>query len=151
MTGKRIHTPTISIHGCLIIIKRGPKQLVRRLVSPEWLRLYILIKNGDFDESLWLLLPRELKALLGYVCRLFEIPFGDDFNVALATDYKADYDRLKLLEGSIKAGNNNVALFDECIEIIDGLAKSGQLRPQTASLMKASLRNQRAATGATLP
>lgn len=141
MTGKRIHKPVITIHGCLIIVKRGPKQLLRRLVSPEWLRLYIFIKEGKFDESLWISLPRELKSLMGYVARIFEIPFSDEFNVALATDYKADYDRLKLLEGSIRAGNNNKALIDECIDIIDGLAKSGQLQPQTASLMKASFRN----------
>lgn len=141
MTGKRIHKPVITIHGCLIIVKRGPKQLLRRLVSPEWLRLYICIKKGEFDESLWISLPRELKSLMGYVARIFEIPFSDEFNVALATDYKADYDRLKLLEGSIRAGNNNKALIDECIDIIDGLAKSGQLQPQTASLMKASFRN----------
>lgn len=137
----QIHKPILSIHGCLIVVKRGAKTLIRRLVSPEWLRLYMMLKKGEFDETQWNLLPRDLKALLGYMCRLFDVPFTDEFNVALATDYKADYDRLKLLEGSIAAGNNNKMLYDECISIIDSLAKSGQLKGQTANLMKASFRN----------
>lgn len=144
MRARRIHKPVISVHGCLVIITRGGKNLVRRLVSPEWLRLYILIKRGEFDDTLWIALPRELKSLLGYVCRLFEIPFSDDFNVALADAYKRDYDRLKLLEGNIKSGNNNRALYDECIDIIEGLRASGQLRGQTANLMKAALSNSSA-------
>lgn len=138
-----MHEHEIIIHGCLLIVNRGPRQLIRRVVTPEWLKLYFMIKIGEFDTDMWNTLPRELKALLGYVCRKLKHPFSDEFNIALATDYKADYERLKLLEGSIKAGNNNTALIDECIKIIQGLGNSGQMNSKTAKTMIRSFMNTR--------
>lgn len=137
-------TPVLSIHGSLVMVKRGNKVAVRKLVSPEWLRLFMKIKEGSFDDSLWNALPRDLRSMMGSVCRLMGVPFNDDLNIALATDFKSDYDRLKLLEGNIQAGNNNKALYDECIEIIDRLTKSGQLSPQLGATIKAQLSNSRA-------
>lgn len=131
----------IKIRGSVIEIHRGILLLIRKVVTPEWLRLYLMVKTGNWDQSLWDHLSRIERSLMGKVCELLELDFPDDLNVALATDFKSDFDRLKLLEGNIQSGNSNKALLEECIEILTRLKESGQLGPHLAAQLIKKIRN----------
>lgn len=132
---------TIKFSGSVMEIKRAGNLIIRKIVSPEWIKLYLRVKTGDWDQSLWDRLSKIERDLMGKAVSLTGLDFPDDLNVALAEDFKSDYDRLKLLEGNIQSGNNNPLLLQECIEILSRLKESGQLSPHLAGQLINKIRN----------
>lgn len=132
---------TIKFSGSVMEIKRAGNLIIRKIVSPEWIKLYLRVKTGDWDQSLWDRLSKIERDLMGKAASLTGLDFPDDLNVALAEDFKSDYDRLKLLEGNIQSGNNNPLLLQECIEILSRLKESGQLSPHLAGQLINKIRN----------
>lgn len=132
---------TIKFSGSVMEIKRAGNLIIRKIVSPEWIKLYLNIKTGGWDQSLWDRLSKIERDLIGKAASLTGLDFPDDLNVALAEDFKSDYDRLKLLEGNIQSGNNNPLLLQECIEILSRLKESGQLSPHLAGQLINKIRN----------
>lgn len=131
----------IKFSGSVMEIKRAGNLIIRKIVSPEWIKLYLRVKTGDWDQSLWDRLSKIERDLMGKAASLTGLDFPDDLNVALAEDFKSDYDRLKLLEGNIQSGNNNPLLLQECIEILSRLKESGQLSPHLAGQLINKIRN----------
>jgi hypothetical protein len=131
----------IKIRGSVIEINRGIHLIIRKIVSPEWIKLYLKVKSGDWDQSLWDRLSKIERDLMGKAVALTGLDFPDDLNVALATDFKSDFERLKLLEGNIQSGNSNPVLLEECIEILSRLKESGQLAPHLAGQLIKKMRN----------
>ncbi|KAI9995036.1 hypothetical protein PInf_011986 [Phytophthora infestans] len=131
----------ISIRGNLVSVyrppnKKGYKTLVRRkVVEPEWVKLWYEIMDGKFDESLWLRLNDIDRSFLSFCVHAAEI-LNKEFNVHLAQDHKIHFDQLKIVEGELMAGNMNKQLVDQYNGIIDQLTSTLQMPRLQGTLLK---------------
>jgi hypothetical protein len=110
----------------------------RKLVSPEWINLWYLISAGEFDQSLYISLNQIDKDFLAYCVHQTGI-HNSDFEIALARDYRNTLERMRVLEGSIKAGNVNPEIAKEFNEIIDRLVSSWQISSKMGTSLKSSM------------
>jgi len=108
-------------------------------VSPEFVQLWYKLKNNEFDKSLWGSLSCDQRTLLGKVARDCHVK-NDDLNIALSETFRRSHDRLKLLEGNIKAGNMNKDLVNEYIGILKELETSGQMNSHSAGALTAKIK-----------
>lgn len=110
----------------------------RKLVSPEWINLWYLISAGSFDQSLYISLNKIDKDFLAYCVHQCGI-HNSDFEIALARDYRNVLERMRVLEGSIKAGNVNREIADEFKKIIDSLVSSWQISSKMGTSLKSAM------------
>lgn len=113
---------------CVSLYLNGKtKQLIkRRIVSPEWVQLWYLISDGKFDADLWLTLNDGLQDFLS-TCVHQTNTHNIEFQKMLARNMKGIYDRLLLIEDSIKMGNISEALVKEYSSIIERLTNTDQM------------------------
>lgn len=128
----------------LVLWKKNPitkyiTYRLRKVVSPSFISLWNDVENGDFDETLWADLEDQEKDLMGSIANLSNTR-NHKLNVALSRYSKHTFDRLKLIEGAVKAGNMNKALVEEYIGIIDKLCESRQIAPISGGRMKAKIK-----------
>ena len=113
------------INGLMLTMRYNTKNkriIYRKLVSPTFIKLFYQTISDDFDKDNWNDLNIKEKQFLSKVLHDLDIN-NKDFNLALSNQLKEKYHRIELIEGSIKAGNNNKDLLTEYIEIIEDLKK----------------------------
>ena len=93
----------------------------RYFVSPEFIELFYKIHDGEFDDILFTRLADSEKQMMSRVCQYLDIS-NRDFNIALSKSMRGMFDRFRMIEGAIKAGNLNKDLHDEYVSIMQSLA-----------------------------
>lgn len=135
---KRIVPYFVNIKGCVVSLmskNSGLNVLKRLLVNPAWVDLWFKVKENDFDLMLWNKLSQREKSFMMLLVSKLGID-NAQLNSANNHESENDIERLKLLEGSILAGNLNSEILKESTEIIDRLADKQMLHRQTASSLK---------------
>lgn len=110
----------------------------RKLVAPEFIELWYLIHDGKFDQQLWHRLSDRDRDFLALCVHQSHIT-NREFETALARSSSNLYERMKLLEAGIKAGDFSDAAATEFNQILDRLAESGQMTQLFATKMKKKL------------
>jgi len=116
------HNYTYTINGLMLTVKFVVRNRMnyRKLCSYKFIKLLNLIKNDKFDQDLYNDLDENEVKFLNKFLTDFNI-INSNYTNAFALKLKDKYDRIKLIEGSIKIGNNNQDLVDEYIAIINEL------------------------------
>lgn len=117
------------------IIKKGIWQEVlykRYFVSSEFVELFYKIHDGGFESYLFDRLSGNEKQTMSTVLTFLNID-NKEFNIALSKTMRTMFEKFKLIEGAIKAGNLSTELHDEYVDIMRTLAKLGLIPRATAS------------------
>lgn len=141
---KRIYTKSdhsYQIHGSVFELrftkaKRGSvfRDVLHRrfFVSPEFIQLFYKVHEGGFDQGLFERLSDKERQILALSINYLGL-VNRDYNIALSKTMRTTYERLKLIEGAIQAGNLSQELHDEYVDIM-GMFKDLHLIPRlTAS------------------
>lgn len=114
-----------------IYSKKNNSQKARIIASPEFVELLNMITNdkNEFDYGLWNKLNQMEKNFMYKIDQLC-IP-EEQKNIKLENAHLKDsqnlINRLKLLEGTIQAGNDGKMVLEEAIEIIKELVNRHQI------------------------
>lgn len=128
----------IQIHGCVVSLKsKGSRSCVLRrlLVQPLFIELWNLITENQFDHTKWSRLTQTEKDFMMMLTHKLNIR-NNQLESANNNESAAEIERLKLLEGSIAAGNLNKEIVEEAHTIIDTLASRSMLHKRTANALK---------------
>ena len=131
----------IQIHGCVVSLKsKGSRSCVLRrlLVQPLFIELWNLITENDFDHTKWSRLTQIEKEFMVMLTHKLSIN-NRQLQSANNNESAGSIERLKLLEGSISAGNLNKDILTEAHTIIDDLANRSMLHKRTANALKKRL------------
>lgn len=133
----------IKIRGNIISVYRPSGRRVilfrRKIVEPEWVKLWYDIQEDKFDESLWLRLNDVDRQFLAFC--LHYIGFHNkDLNIHLAKDQQKHFDQLRIIEGEVLAGNLNDNLVDQYDSIVSMLQNSLQIERKHGTLLKNRMR-----------
>lgn len=107
----------------------------RKIVAPEFVELWYIVNAGKFDPSLWASLnqvDKDFFALCVHQCQVDNPAFEQH----LARDFRGIYDRLRVIESTIAAGNLNEDLVNEFKTIVDRLSASHQIPKKQATNLK---------------
>lgn len=120
----------VRISGALVSVYTDnpgikPRISFRKIVSPDFFRVWYSI-NDDFDLDSWNKLPIDQKMYLAKVASMIKLE-TKDLSIAIANMVADINDRLKLIEGAVLAGNMNVELVKEYIELVEKLIQCGTL------------------------
>ena len=109
----------------------------RLIVSPEFVQLLDKIESNEkqFDEALWRQLSQVEKNFIYEINQDCKI-FNKELEMEHLKESNKLMDRLKLLEGSIMAGNAGDLVKKEFVEILDQLVERRQLTKFITSKMK---------------
>jgi len=115
----------LTINGLMLTVKYKIRNRIsyRKLVSFKFIKLLnLIISDMKFDQDLYQDLDETEVILMNNV--VTDMKFENiDYTNAFALKLKEKYNRIKLIEGSIKIGNNNQELVDEYISILNELKK----------------------------
>ena len=115
----------LTINGLMLTVKYKIRNRIsyRKLVSFKFIKLLnLIISDMKFDQDLYQDLDETEVILMNNV--VTDMKFENiDYTNAFALKLKEKYNRIKLIEGSIKIGNNNQELVDEYISILNDLKK----------------------------
>lgn len=125
----------VSIFNAIPGLEGKRTLIVRRIVEPSWIELWFKISNNQFDTNLWENITDSGKSFLAQAVHQSQV-HCPDFEVALAKYSKGAFDRLKLLEGSILAGNINQELVNEFCAIMDKLSSAEMIPKIHANKLK---------------
>lgn len=128
---------SFKIHGSVFELYRSKGQdktvkYKRYFVSPEFVELFYRIHDGGFDNSLYERLSDNEKKLMSYVLSYLNID-SKEFNIVIAKFVRGFHDRLKVIEGAIKAGNLSTELHDEYVRLMTELAELGLMQKNIVS------------------
>ncbi len=128
----------IRIHGLNVtLLKKLDNVVIKRiLVEPEWIRLWFLATEGEWDEILWNNISDNNQNWFSMCYHQTHQPLNKYLEMAIAQKFKKTQDRLVLLEGMICNGNINPEIIKEISDILDSLVNSGQLSSRPATRMK---------------
>lgn len=132
----------VKIQGCVVSLKSKNSKanvLKRLLVNPIWIELWHLITEDQFDMVRWNRLTPIEKNFMMLLAQKLNIQ-NRELHQANNNEASNQIERLKLLEGSIVAGNLNKDIIDEAITIIDDLADRSMLYRRTANALKKRFR-----------
>lgn len=128
----------IKIQGCVVSLmsKNSKANVLRRLlVKPVWIELWHLITEDKFDMAKWSQLSPIEKNFMMLLAQKLNIQ-SRELHSANNNEAAGEIERLKVLEGSILAGNMNKDILNEAITIIDDLADRSMLYRRTANSLK---------------
>lgn len=131
----------LRIQGCVVTLmseNSGSAILKRLLVNPAWIDLWNLISENQFDLGLWNRLSQKEKNFMILCANKLNID-NKQLHSANNNEAASSIERLKLIEGSILAGNINKDLLDEASTIIDDLSSRQMLFTRTANSLKKRL------------
>jgi hypothetical protein len=120
-----------------------------RLVSPEFIELWFKVHDGDFDLNMWQSLSQKDKNFFTYCVHQAGIE-NQKLEIALAHSTRDFFERMKILEMSIVAGNLNADIVREFNKIIDMLAESAQISKTYATKQKNKMKRTAIAHGVEL-
>lgn len=104
----------------------------RFFVSPEFVELFYKLHDGEFDQLLFDRLQDNEKQTMSTALTFLDIN-NREFNIALSKAMRSSFERFKLIEGAIKAGNLSTDLHDEYVNLMRMLSKLGMIPKSTAS------------------
>ena len=113
--------------------------LKQKMLSPNGLKLWFKISDGEFDEELWNQINDDEQKFLINAHRLMRFPENRLLEIGLSKKTINLQNRLKLLEGNIRNGNVNKDILDEATKIIDELKDMTILSSYQASRYKTRL------------
>lgn len=120
-------------HMKAVTSKNRRNVLYRRyFVSPEFVELFYKLHDGEFDQTLYDRLSDIEKQTMSTVLTFLNID-NKEFNIALSKFMRNSFERFKLIEGAIKAGNLSAELHDEYVDLMRMLAKLGLIPRATAA------------------
>jgi len=128
----------VKIQGCVISLmsKNSAANVLKRLlVNPVWIELWYLVTEDKFDMVKWNRLTPTEKNFMMLLAQKLNIQ-NRELHSANNNEAGTQIERLKLLEGSILAGNLNKDILDEALTIIDELADRSMLYRRTANSLK---------------
>ena len=111
---------------------RRDKLYRRFFVSPEFIQLFYFLHDGTFDNRLYESLSDKERQEMSSVMSYLNID-NQEFNIALAKSMRNIYERFKVIEGAIKAGNLSTELHDEYVGLMNMLSKMGMIPSITAN------------------
>lgn len=125
----------IRIHGLNVSLLKNLGNVVikRRLVEPEWIRLWFMATEGEWDDTLWNNISDNNQNWFSTCYHQTHQPENKHLETALAQKFKKVQERLVLLEGMICNGNINPEIIKEISDILDVLVDSGQLSSRPAT------------------
>lgn len=146
--GKRkCRVPSYAIYGNTFELRRTSygntqSELYKRyLVSTEFVQLFYKCLDGGFDNELFSELTDNEKFILSKALMHINNPENRAFNIAMSKFMKSMFERLKLIEMAVKAGNLSRELQNEYYTIIDKLVHAGTIKPHEGSYQKMFMRN----------
>lgn len=131
----------IKIQGCIVSLmtENSKTAIIKRLlVNPAWIDLWHIVNEGEFDLQLWNKLSLKEKNYMIFLANKMKID-NKQLHSANNNEASTSIERLKLIEGSILAGNINKELIDEAFNIIDDLSERSMLYTRTANQLKKRL------------
>lgn len=131
----------LKIQGCVITLgtENSKSAIIKRLlVNPAWIDLWNIVSEGDFDLSLWNRLSNKEKNFMIFIANKMKI-HNNKLHSANNNEAGDAIQKLKLIEGSLLAGNINKELIDEGTMIIDDLINRCMLYPRTGNNLKKRL------------
>lgn len=134
----------VQIHGSVVdLMLKDDKGVLKRIssrsknrffVSPEWVELYYLIVDGDFDQERYDRLSDRERRDLASIIRWLDVE-NRAFNIALSRSVRKQRERMAIIEGAIRIGNLSSQLVDEYCDIINELRDLGMLPKNSATSM----------------
>jgi hypothetical protein len=128
-----------------IYSKKNNAQKCRIIASPEFIELLNIITNdkNEFDYNLWSKLSQMEK---NFMYKLDQLCIPEEqknikFENAHLKDSQNLINRLKLLEGTMGAGNDGTQVINESIEIINELVDRHQITKLVGTKMINKLNN----------
>lgn len=106
----------------------------RKIVSPNFLELWNILMQGEFDYDIWNGLDDGEKNFITLAAYWTQLK-NYKLHIAISKYTKHQTDRLKLIEGAIVAGNMNSELVHEYISIIEKLRDTNQLSKFSSTSM----------------
>lgn len=125
---------------------RGNVLVKRYIVSTEFVQLFYRCLDGDFDIELYREMNDNEKFLLSKMVIYMKLPENRKLNIEVSKFMKTLFERLRLIEGAVKAGNLSTQLQDEYCTIIDKLVSAGVLRQHHGSYQKTVMRQTQTQT-----
>lgn len=129
---------TIQQQGPFIRIYQKKKLIKKRIVSAKFIKLWYLLLENRFDSELYDELEENDKLFFIelYIC--YQKNEGEQkssfesFRVKLAQPF---IEKLKMLEGSIMAGNMNKELLNDYEDVLDKLKKHNYMTNRQATTL----------------
>lgn len=117
-------------------VKRGFKQ--RMIGSPAMIQVLNSIEENGFDADAWNLLNQREKNFMYQLNHKCNVK-SKLLDKAHLQECNSFIERLRLLEGSLEAGNHSEKIINEILEILDELTSRHQLTKNTSANMKRRL------------
>lgn len=129
---------TIQQQGPFIRIYQKKKLIKKRIVSAKFIKLWYLLLENKFDSELYDELDEIDKLFFIELYTVYQKNEGEQkssfesFRVKLAQPF---IEKLKLLEGSIMAGNMNEQLLKDYEEVLENLKKHNFMTNRQATTL----------------
>lgn len=129
---------TIQQQGPFIRIYQKRKLIKKRIVSAKFIKLWYLLLENRFDSELYDELEENDKLFFIELYTCYQKNEGEQkssfesFRVKLAQPF---IEKLKMLEGSIMAGNMNKELLNDYEDVLDKLKKHNYMTNRQATTL----------------
>ena len=129
---------TIQQQGPFIRIYQKKKLIKKRIVSAKFIKLWYLLLENRFDSELYDELEENDKLFFIELYTCYQKNEGEQkssfesFRVKLAQPF---IEKLKMLEGSIMAGNMNKELLNDYEDVLDNLKKHNYMTNRQATTL----------------
>lgn len=129
---------TIQQQGPFIRIYQKKKLIKKRIVSAKFIKLWYLLLENRFDSELYDELEENDKLFFIELYTCYQKNEGEQkssfesFRVKLAQPF---IEKLKMLEGSIMAGNMNKELLNDYEDVLDKLKKHNYMTNRQATTL----------------
>lgn len=129
---------TIQQQGPFIRIYQKKKLIKKRVVSAKFIKLWYLLLENRFDSELYDELEENDKLFFIELYTCYQKNEGEQkssfesFRVKLAQPF---IEKLKMLEGSIMAGNMNKELLNDYEDVLDKLKKHNYMTNRQATTL----------------
>ncbi len=129
---------TIQQQGPFIRIYQKKKLIKKRIVSAKFIKLWYLLLENRFDSELYDELEENDKLFFIELYTCYQKNEGEQkssfesFRVKLAKPF---IEKLKILEGSIMAGNMNKELLNDYEDVLDKLKKHNYMTNRQATTL----------------
>lgn len=129
---------TIQQQGPFIRIYQKKKLIKKRIVSAKFIKLWYLLLENRFDSELYDELEENDKLFFIELYTCYQKNEGEQkssfesFRVKLAQPF---IEKLKILEGSIMAGNMNKELLNDYEDVLDKLKKHNYMTNRQATTL----------------
>ena len=127
----------LQVKGLLYTVRgKGRMPLKRMIVSSSFKDLFSLIEENKFDVAIWNNLLQVEKNFMYYLNNKLKEINSEELNKLHCKESDDELDRLRLLEGSMYAGNDNPILFTELDNVLTDLESKYLIPSITANKLR---------------